>query len=116
MKQHRHSIEEIASKLEQADAMSAQGRRHGDIAKALHISVMTYHRWRRARQSPCIAVQPQSGGVEMHRSHKPANWLHDLQLENSRLRRMVTDLMLEKMNLEERIRDHAGHVTSGTRT
>jgi hypothetical protein len=31
--------------------------------------------------------------------------IRELQLENSRLRRLVTDLLLEKMNLEEGAHD-----------
>jgi|SRR5690242_16934660 len=43
----KHSPDEIEAKLRQADQMVAQGRRQQDIAKALDISVMTFHRWRK---------------------------------------------------------------------
>jgi hypothetical protein len=36
----------------------------------------------------------------------------ELQLENARLRRLVTDLLLEKMNLEESIHDRPVNVKS----
>ena len=103
MKQHRHTMEEIAAKLEEADAMSASGRVHGDIAKALGISVMTYHRWRKARGSSRSALSL-SRGTE---TSGPTNPISSLQLENARLPRLVTDLLLEKMNLEESIQDRA---------
>src|SRR6266700_6900546 len=45
----RHTESEIAAKLAMADEMVAQGRLHGDIAKSLGVSLMTYHRWRKAR-------------------------------------------------------------------
>ena len=125
MKKLRHSVVEIAAKLEEADAMSAQGRPNGDIAKALGVSVMTYHRWRKARQASHLrarevshfAAPPQSGGVEMSMSpSEQAKRISGLQLENSRLRRLVTDLLLEKMNLEEGIQDRAVDVkTAGRR-
>ena len=102
MKQHRHTLEEIAAKLDEADAMSARGTLHGDIAKALGISVMTYHRWRKARDSSRSAVVLSSRAIE---TITPTNRISDLQLENARLRRLVTDLLLEKMSVEEEIQD-----------
>jgi putative transposase len=95
-------MSEIAAKLEEADAMSAQGRLHGDIAKALGVSVMTYHRWRKARESSHRAAPSQPRGAEMNASLiEQTRRSSELQLENSRLRRLVTDLLLEKMKLEE---------------
>ena len=46
----RHNAMEIESKLEQADILSSEGQTQNEIAKALGISVMTFHRWRKARQ------------------------------------------------------------------
>ena len=48
-KKKRHTAAEIAAKLRQADALSAEGRVQNEIAKALGVSVMTFHRWRKAR-------------------------------------------------------------------
>ena len=90
MKTQRHTAAEIAAKLEEADALIANGKLHGDIAKALGVSIMTYHRWRKARESDASPIEQTSR-------------INELQLENSRLRRIVTDLLLEKMNLEEGI-------------
>ena len=112
MNQHRHTLEEIAAKLEEADAMSASGRLHGDIAKALGISVMTYHRWRKARDSSRSAAPSPSPGMV---TTGPTNPISGLQLENARLRRLVTDLLLEKMNLEEEIQDRGVGVRSTSR-
>ena len=50
MKKKRHSSAEIAAKLRQADAMRREGMPAGKVAQALGISVMTYHRWRKARE------------------------------------------------------------------
>jgi putative transposase len=102
MKKKRHTPEEIAAKLREADNMVAQGKLHGDVARALGVSIMTYHRWRKAR-----AATPEQSPTAPERtapapSESPASArISDLQLENSRLRRLVTDLLLEKVELEE---------------
>jgi hypothetical protein len=41
-----------------------------------------------------------------------ARRISELQLENSRLRRLVTDLLLEKINLEEDIQRHVNVKTA----
>jgi putative transposase len=102
MKKKRHTPEEIAAKLRQADEMVGHGKLHSEVAKALGVSIMTYHRWRKARavapaRGPSVALEPSvrssTGEVEARIEH--------LQVENTRLRRLVTDLLLEKMRLEE---------------
>ena len=106
---------EIAAKLAMADDMAAQGRRHGDIAKSLGISVMTYHRWRKARgvltrpgartppYPPPHAAEGKESAVrtDISREREQMSQIRELQLENSRLRRLVADLLLEKVKLEE---------------
>jgi putative transposase len=103
-KKRRHAADEIAAKLREADALAVAGRSQSEIAKALGISVMTFHRWRKARpQLPGLhetvpkhvnAVAPTSGAERAAR-------IAELQLENARLRKLVTDLLLEKMRLED---------------
>jgi putative transposase len=116
MKTQRHTVAEIAAKLEEADALSAKGKLHGDVAKALGVSVMTYHRWRKARESSHLAVPAQPGGAEMDASPiEQTRRISELQLESSRLRRIVTDLLLEKMNLEEGIGSRMLDVKRGDR-
>jgi putative transposase len=102
----RHTALQIASKLAMADEMAADGRLHGDIAKSLGVSVMTYHRWRKARGStmrpdPRRAMNGASSTVPYDRDSAGDR---NLQHENSRLRRLVADLLLEKMKLEEDLR------------
>src|SRR5262249_52863428 len=100
MKKKRHTPEEIEAKLRQADEMTGQGKLHSEAAKALGVSVMTYHRWRKARSA---AEHTNSAAAEA-RAHATTDDLDGriatLQLENSRLRRLVTDLLLEKIRLE----------------
>jgi putative transposase len=102
---HRHTASEIAKKLATADEMAAQGKLQGDIAKSLGISVMTYHRWRKARGAPVArpAARPLADAVriDIPPEREQMSQIRELQVENARLRRLVTDLMLEKVELEE---------------
>jgi transcriptional regulator with XRE-family HTH domain len=101
MKKRRHTPEEAAAKLRQAHEMIAQGKLQSEAAKALGISVMTYHRWRKARAEPRApsgaALENGKGAIERDLDAR----ITELQVENSRLRRLVTDQLLEKMLLEE---------------
>jgi len=99
MKRKRHSAPEVAAKLRQADEMAAAGRLQGEIARALGVSVMTLHRWRKA--PPSLNSASPSPPSRSHPEDDEAARIAELQLENSRLRRLVTDLLLEKVKLEE---------------
>src|ERR1700691_1285684 len=101
----RHSVAEITAKLREAESLVAQGRRQQEVASALGISVMTFHRWRKAygqgsehRSQPEAAVSAGLNEQELRQQR-----MAELQLENSRLRRLVTDLLLEKIKLEESV-------------
>jgi len=87
-----------------ADDMAAQGRLHGDIAKSLGISLMTYHRWRKARGALARSASRPADRVDISPEREQMSQIRELQLENSRLRRLVTDLLLEKVKLEEGLR------------
>jgi putative transposase len=104
----QHSRVEIAAKLRQADAWRAAGKLHCDIAKALGISVMTYYRWRRREPAQAQERAPASRrGVLPQESRQEAERspTAELRLENSRLRQLVADLLLENMQLQEALRD-----------
>lgn len=94
-----------------ADDMAAQGRLHGDIAKALGISLMTYHRWRKARRlaEPAPKAAVETGWTDDVPEREQMNQIRELRLENVRLRRLVTDLLLEKDKLEEGLRASIGN-------
>lgn len=105
----RHTPSEIAAKLATADAMAAEGRLHGDIAKSLGISVMTYHRWRKARLTHIPSKQAAGASpADSLAEREQMNQIRELRLENMRLRRLVTDLLLEKDKLEEGLRAGIG--------
>ena len=103
---------EIAAKLHRADQMATDGMLQSDIARALGVSVMTYHRWRASRaasakpgETPVVAVRPQvARPVDRERTGE----LERLQIENFRLRKLLTDLLLEKARLEETLSPRAG--------
>jgi putative transposase len=88
-KRKRHSSMEVATKLAQANDLATQGKLQREIARTLGVSVMTLHRWRTREAS------------EPDRTRGRGNRIAELELENSQLRRLVTDLLLEKIKLEE---------------
>jgi putative transposase len=107
----RHSEAEIATKLAEADNLTAEGLTQGAVAKALGISVMTFHRWRKMHsepqpptgtKGPTTSLIPITPFAEKDRSSRYA----ELQLENMRLRKLVTDLLLEKVKLEDEWRQN----------
>jgi putative transposase len=99
----KHSPEEILAKLRHAQELVERGLSQAEICSALGVSVMTFHRWRkfpprqneiRASREPASSIDYADHGNELKR-------LRDLQLENQQLRKLVTDLMLEKLHLQE---------------
>ena len=97
-KRKRHSRVEIATKLAQANDLATQGKLQSEIARTLGVSVMTLHRWRKAQPGPQSAYE---AGQPHRKRVGVRDRIAELQLENSRLRRLVTDLLLEKTRLEE---------------
>src|SRR5262245_43855651 len=94
----RHSRVEVAKKLAQANGLARQGKLQSEIARTLGVSVVTLHRWRKAQPGP------QRGFVAIHgadRTPGGGGRIAELQLEKSWLRRMVTDILLEKIKFEE---------------
>jgi transposase-like protein len=92
---------EIATKLAQANDLATQGKLQSEIARTLDVSVMTLHRWRKALRRPQSALVATVEGREPDRTRGADDRIAELQFENSRLRRLVTDLLLEKVMLEE---------------
>jgi putative transposase len=101
VKKKRHSRVEIATKLAEANDLATQGKLRKEIAHTLGVSVMTLHRWRKALLGVHAAVvaPPDTGQPDSTRGADDR--IAELQLENSRLRRLVTDLLLGKIKLEE---------------
>ncbi len=108
MIKRRHSSVEIDAMLRQGDAMHRQGISKIRIAEALGISPMTYHRWLAARKASgaTIADAAVAGPEIVNASggHDLTSRITELELENARLRRLLTDTMLEKAALQESAR------------
>lgn len=102
MEKKRHSRKEISALLMHADDLAAQGSLQKDIARALGVSVMTLHRWRKARGGTRPAgAGGRSGAEQLLPGPDMAALINELERENARLRILVTDLLLEKTRLEE---------------
>ena len=89
MPRKHHKPEEIVAKLRQVDVLTSQGKLVADAVRAIGVTEVTYYRWRQ-----------EYGGL---RSDKVKR-MKDLEAENTRLRRAVSDLTLDKMILAEAAR------------
>ena len=81
--------EEIVAKLRQVDVVTSQGQSVAEAIRAIGISEVTYYRWRQ-----------EFGGLKSDQVKR----LKDLETENTRLRRAVSDLTLDKLILQEAAR------------
>jgi putative transposase len=104
----KHSRQEILLKLVQADELAQAGNSQTDICKALGVSVMTLHRWRKLplRKEDQHAPSDIAEESMIYSTNPPImadmrRVLEELTLENRRLRKIVTDLLLEKIRIEE---------------
>ena len=91
MKRSRHTTEQIIEKLRQADVALGKSQKVPEICKALGITEQTYYRWRQ-----------EFGGLKIEQVKR----LKELELENSRLRKAVSDLTLDKLILQEAAREN----------
>jgi transposase-like protein len=89
MTSKRHTAEEIVSKLRQVDVLSSQGRPIAEAIRAIGVTEVTYYRWR-----------SEYGGLKGDQVKR----LKELEAENARLRRAVSDLTLDKQILREAAR------------
>jgi transposase-like protein len=86
MPRKRHKPEEVVAKLRQVDVMMAQGHSVADAVRSIGVSDVTYHRWR-----------SEYGGLGTDQVRR----MKDLEVENQRLRKAVSDLTLDKLILQE---------------
>src|SRR5260221_10311325 len=100
-KKKRHSRVEIASKLAQANDLATQGKLQSEIAHRLGVSVMTLHRWRKAPPGPPPAFVAIHDTGHSDRTPAGGNRIAELQLENARLRRLGTHLLLDNSKIRE---------------
>ena len=86
MKQKRHSVDQIISKLRKADVELGKGKKVPKVCRELEVAEQTYYRWRQKYGG----MQP-----EMVKQFKA------LQKENSRLKKLVADQALDIEILKE---------------
>ncbi|MBC9879340.1 helix-turn-helix domain-containing protein [Bradyrhizobium sp. INPA01-394B] len=102
----RHASEEIAAKLAQANDLAARGKTQREISKALGVSIMTYHRWKKMVNSEDFApVASSADESRVAGGSQSGDAIRRLEFENAQLRRLVTDMLLEKLKLEDALRD-----------
>ena len=86
MVKRKHSIEQIIGKLREIEVELAQGRSVAEVCRSLGVPEQTYYRWRK-----------EYGGLKMDQAKR----LKVLEQENTRLRRAVAALTLDKQILQE---------------
>ena len=86
MARKRHTAEEIVAKLRQVDVLTSQGQPVAEAVRSIGVTEVTYYRWRQ-----------EYGGLKGDQVKR----LKELEAENARLRRAVSDLTLDKMILAE---------------
>ena len=85
----RHKPEEIIAKLRQVEVMTGQGTSMADAVRSIGVTEVTYYRWR-----------SEYGGMKLDQMKR----LKELEVENTRLRKAVSDLNLDKLILKEAAR------------
>ena len=86
MSRKRYIPEQIIVMLREAEVRLSQGETVGVICRGLGVSEQSYYRWRR-----------EYGGLRVDQAKR----LKELEKENARLRRAVSDLTLDKLILKE---------------
>jgi len=82
----RYKPEQIVTMLRQIEVSIANGKTTPQACKEAEITVQTYYRWRK-----------EYGGLKLEQAKR----LKDLEKENSRLKRLVAELSLEKQVLKD---------------
>jgi putative transposase len=88
MARKRYTTEQIIGHLREAEVRLGQGQTVGTICRGLAITEQAYYRWRR-----------EYGGLKLDQAKR----LKDLERENERLKKAVSELTLDKLILKEAI-------------
>lgn len=89
MPRKKYSAEEIVTKLRQVDVLSSRGKSVAEAIRSIGVTEVTYYRCR-----------SEYGGLKGDQVKR----LKELETENARLRRAISDLTLDKMILAEAAR------------
>ena len=86
MPRKRCSVEQNISHLREAEVLLARGQTVGEVYRHIGVSEQSYYRWGR-----------EYGGLKLDQARR----LKDLGGESGRLRRVIANLMLEKLVVKE---------------
>ena len=86
MKRKRHSSEGIIAKLREAEVLLQQDQAIPQVCRQLGVTVQTYYRWRK-----------EYGGMRVDQAKR----LKDLEKENTRLKKIVADQVLDMAILKD---------------
>ena len=89
MKGKKYTAEQIVAKLREAEVLLAKGTPLAEVCRQMEITDVTYYRWRK-----------EYGGLRVDQAKR----LKELEQENTRLKKVVADLMLDKAILKEAAR------------
>ena len=84
--------EQVINKLREAEILISQGATLAIVLKKIGVSDATYYRWRK-----------EFGGMRIEQAKR----LKELEVENSRLKKLVADLSLDKAILIEAARGNS---------
>ena len=85
----RAKPEEIIAKLREVEVRLARGETAAAAARAVGVTEQTYYRWRK-----------EYGGLQVDQAKR----MKDMEKENARLRRAVSDLTLDNQIIQEVVR------------
>ncbi len=81
-----YTPEQIINKLREAEVLLSQGATAGEASRKIGVTEQTYYRWRK-----------EYGGMRLEQAKR----LKELEKENSRLKKLVADISLDKAILKE---------------
>ena len=92
MPKKTYTPEQIINKLREAEVILSQGNAIGVTCKKIGVSDVTYYRWRK-----------EYGGMRVDQAHR----LKELEQQNSRLKKVIADLVLDNSILKEAARGNS---------
>lgn len=85
-KRKHHTAEQIVKKLRDAETMLVAGKTVAEVARVLEISEQSYYRWK-----------SKYGGMKSEEAKR----LKELEVENTRLKKLLAEAELDKAMLNE---------------
>jgi len=86
MARKRHTAEQVVNLLRQVEVAVANGKTTAQAAKEAEITEQTYYRWRK-----------EYGGLQVDQAKR----LKELEQENAKLKRLVANLSLDNLVLQD---------------